>query len=123
MLPSDASSAAPTRKFEYGAYARSIAANARSRRTTKTRSSAGDSAPGRWSTDILARDQLREEGRSLSPEVDAEPLADRRAEIREGLATAKRRRTNSGADCQQAARTRVRGRSTESSDRCRGRQL
>src|SRR5215831_17544329 len=44
-LPSVASTAAPTRNFEYGAYARSIAAKARSRKSVTVLESTGRSAP------------------------------------------------------------------------------
>src|SRR5438270_13948580 len=83
MLPSDASSAAPTRNFEYGAYARSIAAKARSRIVVMVRSSPARSRPVRCSAGIPVRYDLRKEGRAAAAERDAQPLADCRPEIRE----------------------------------------
>src|SRR5262249_10221091 len=83
MLPSVDKSAAPTRNPEYGAYARSMAANARSRSMVMVRSSPVGSTPGRVSTAMLTGDRLREERRAPAAKGDPEPFRDRRAQVRE----------------------------------------
>ena len=99
-----ASNAAPTRKVEYGAYARSIAANARSRNTVSIRSS-----PGAFNLCPLAAlrppcERPTNCGRNDVPaaaETDAEPLGNARAEIGKRRATSERDRTHHAPEGEQ----------------------
>src|SRR5438093_9844858 len=94
MLPSAARSAAPTRKFEYGAYARVIAPCARSRSIVVTRSSPPAVRPSvrGVSVAILRGEKSTEEGAARATKRNAEPVGNGRPEIGECVAAAERTR-------------------------------
>src|SRR5262249_40102292 len=82
----------PTRKLEYGAYARLIAPKARSNSIVVTRSTV-PSARDDGSVAILRGQEGREEGRARSTKRDAKPLGNCSAKVRKGLSA-----TDSAAD-------------------------
>ena len=123
MLLSDPEAQRRPGSCEYGAYARSMAANARSRRHgDRPGRRRADRLLGRSPTGILTGDQLREKGRSPSAKLDPEPFADRGAEIGERRPVAERGGIAHADRSPTTARTLAHGRSIRWSGHCRDRR-